>query len=90
MQRAACIPYHLRHCTGLHLGTSICSSFTCMHLLPRPPFLHPGLGRWDDAVECFGKAAALSPSFAFASANQALALYQVTRLASQAGRSWQR
>ena len=53
------------------------------HLLPRPLFALPcpppltGLGRWDEAVECFGRAAALAPNFAFASANQALAMYQV-------------
>jgi hypothetical protein len=42
-------------------------------LLPRTP----GLGKWSDAVEYFGKAASLAPSFAFAAANQALAMFQV-------------
>jgi tetratricopeptide (TPR) repeat protein len=35
-----------------------------------------GLGKWRDAVDCFGRAASLAPSFSFAAANQALALWQ--------------
>lgn len=35
------------------------------------------LGNWEVAEQCFGKAASLAPEFAFASGNQALALYQL-------------
>lgn len=34
-----------------------------------------GMGNWADAVTYFGKAAALSPQFSFASANQCVALF---------------
>lgn len=36
-----------------------------------------GLRRWADAVDCFGKAVALSPTYSFAAANKALATYQL-------------
>ena len=36
-----------------------------------------GLGRWQDAAEYFGTAAKLAPTFSFAAANRALALYQL-------------
>ena len=35
------------------------------------------LGNWEIAEQCFGKAAALAPSFSFAATNHALALYQL-------------
>eukprot|EP00798_Chlamydomonas_sp_ICE-L_P020732 gene20732-27547_t len=35
-----------------------------------------GLGRFDDAVKYYGKAVELAPSFSFAAANKALAMYQ--------------
>jgi tetratricopeptide (TPR) repeat protein len=34
-----------------------------------------GMGNWDKAVECFGKAASLSSRFSFASANRCVALF---------------
>lgn len=36
-----------------------------------------GLGRWHDAAEFYGKAAALAPEFAFSAANKAVALFQL-------------
>jgi len=36
-----------------------------------------GLGNWAEAERCFGKAAALAPSFSFAAADRTLALYQL-------------
>lgn len=36
-----------------------------------------GMQRWSDAAECFGKASSLSPTFSFAAANKALAMYQL-------------
>jgi tetratricopeptide (TPR) repeat protein len=41
------------------------------------PLCGTGAGRWGDAVEYYGKAAALAPTFSFAAANRALALYQL-------------
>eukprot|EP00882_Tetradesmus_deserticola_P019387 GHRQ01020867.1.p3 GENE.GHRQ01020867.1~~GHRQ01020867.1.p3 ORF type:complete len:119 (+),score=60.06 GHRQ01020867.1:438-794(+) len=38
-----------------------------------------GLQDWAEAERCFGKAAALAPSFSFAAANHTLALYQLGR-----------
>jgi tetratricopeptide (TPR) repeat protein len=38
-----------------------------------------GLQNWAEAERCFGKAAALAPSFSFAAANHTLALYQLGR-----------
>jgi hypothetical protein len=38
-----------------------------------------GLQNWGEAERCFGKAAALAPSFSFAAANHTLALYQLGR-----------
>lgn len=36
-----------------------------------------GLGDWQAAADCFGRAAALAPAFSFAAANEALARYQL-------------
>ena len=50
----------------------------CTPTPPHPP--HPplaGLGRWQEAADCYGRAARLAPGFSFASANQALAWYQL-------------
>lgn len=38
-----------------------------------------GLQNWAEAERCFGRAAALAPSFSFAAANRTLALYQLGR-----------
>jgi len=35
-----------------------------------------GMGNWAEAAEFFGRGAALSPTFSFASANRAVALFQ--------------
>ncbi|EFJ21946.1 hypothetical protein SELMODRAFT_416844 [Selaginella moellendorffii] len=37
------------------------------------------LGRWSEALKCYGKATKLSPQYAFAAGNYALALYQTGR-----------
>jgi tetratricopeptide (TPR) repeat protein len=39
-----------------------------------------GMGNWDKSVEYFGKAAALSPKFSFASANRCVALFAAGRI----------
>ena len=36
-----------------------------------------GMGNWEAAAEYFGKGASLSPVFSFASANRAVALFQI-------------
>lgn len=36
-----------------------------------------GMGRWEEAIQYYGKAAQLAPGFSFAAANEALGLYQV-------------
>lgn len=42
-------------------------------------FSAAGLQNWAEAERCFGKAAALAPSFSFASANHTLAMFQLGR-----------
>lgn len=38
---------------------------------------HAGKGEWQQAAEYYGKAASMSPEYAFARANKSLALYQL-------------
>ncbi len=71
-----------------HLGaaaaprTGRCVAQTSEPLNARPRALGcvncaAGLGKWGEAVDCYSRAAQLAPAFAFASANRALALYQL-------------
>lgn len=62
-------------------SSETCSKPVCLYW---HPFLrnnlgntNAGMGDWQAAADCFGRAAALAPAFSFAAANEAVARYQL-------------